>query len=1223
MGNNKSAARRAAAADAGRIDFSSTDAMINRVTDTANNNRIPLSHAEMYNLLNTYDPRSVIRLGSIDKQLFDNVEKRTNLHITSYLLLGRRAIARSPLSPKGTRTKSARTKGELYPLRRRYPAEACNKRTIDALSLLVRLLTQLHRMANKSWRKTTRHFLALAAICCFTSTRRILRNRFPTGIHNVRLTAYDREILAFHSWFTMVLVREGIAPCGKHEKILRAHGENPWRLSPSQIISVERKPSTYLIISPFFRQNYIGKTVNPWKRASVEYHDAIKNRENRALSDGENSRRAQVMAQLGIENFAWIPLHRDVHERDLLEIEKYLIRRYHPSMNNDFFTKYHRRRNRVSLKLTRQKKRLKKKTATAADRGLTTFVQVRRGRRKPKFNSLQNFLKHRLANNRHTATVKWRSGSHTIDKIPLLKRLFGTSPCVFTTVIDGKKESISCLLKTHIGLIRTQETGIIHIQDIQTKGVPLTRRVPALARLAKHKSAAEKFIRTASFDIVINTRMAAHRLNADVKNHKFIYDRICQITDTALRRWKVRLPQAIAIRIPYHPSIRMNQLKLAIYSILDNTPLNPSIRHYLKRTTRIVFTKRPSIGDILCNHIKIAKEHTFKSDTTECHCDAIDPDHTLPRIDGHLAFKATETEHTKFHALHLCTTNIPQPKSFDLESEATRALCEFASDLRPLVNPKFSRRKFTNVKKTDPNKQRHFNKQSLHNDLRKLGIKKTAVKHVLRDINNFYTTPPTQEAHTTSIPSIRTIINLYKTYSNKLIFSPLDKNPGCLFISCPCIQRKAIEETFVDDTDHYIEVDTTFDEIKLKLDKLYKQLKDPRKKRWGYIESGSLPYSYILHKMKDVERRRPLVSYRKHPFRRIFNVASRMITFIANTLETKHCNLSRCTDLLDRITKIQRLAHAKHGKHARFVYKMGDIKNMYTELRHEVIIKALDWALNTFRRQTRRNMLSATKYGRKGVYVGHTTLDSEIKLSLAEIRKIVLFDLENAVFNVGSDTRLRQIIGIPMGSPISAALAPLVCIYFEHLYFSGLENAENESVHGIRYVDDQLALAFYNTSDPQSKLDAIHLVEELSECYDEKMTMENEACNYNDSNSVIHTSNFVFLEARVHFDGHTICSKHNNKNELSVREENKQKFFRYHHFDSFASRQQKIGAIIETLVRTSRYTSNFADLKESTRLCRRELSILGYPKPFFNRALKKLRRTRPEIWAKMKIDHTE
>ena len=61
-----------------------------------------------------------------------------------------------------------------------------------------------------------------------------------------------------------------------------------------------------------------------------------------------------------------------------------------------------------------------------------------------------------------------------------------------------------------------------------------------------------------------------------------------------------------------------------------------------------------------------------------------------------------------------------------------------------------------------------------------------------------------------------------------------------------------------------------------------------------------------------------------------------------------------------------------------------------------------------------------------------------------------------------------------------------------------------------------------------------------------------------------------------------------------------------HHFDSFTSRHQKIGAIIKTLVRTSRYTSNFSDLKESTKLCQRELSLLGYPKHFFNRAIKKL-----------------
>ena len=58
------------------------------------------------------------------------------------------------------------------------------------------------------------------------------------------------------------------------------------------------------------------------------------------------------------------------------------------------------------------------------------------------------------------------------------------------------------------------------------------------------------------------------------------------------------------------------------------------------------------------------------------------------------------------------------------------------------------------------------------------------------------------------------------------------------------------------------------------------------------------------------------------------------------------------------------------------------IKQMYTELRHDVIVEALDWALDTFQKQTRRTTLSLPRYGRKGVYTGHTTIASEIKITL-------------------------------------------------------------------------------------------------------------------------------------------------------------------------------------------------------------------------------------------------
>ena len=125
---------------------------------------------------------------------------------------------------------------------------------------------------------------------------------------------------------------------------------------------------------------------------------------------------------------------------------------------------------------------------------------------------------------------------------------------------------------------------------------------------------------------------------------------------------------------------------------------------------------------------------------------------------------------------------------------------------------------------------------------------------------------------------------------------------------------------------------------------------------------------------------------------------------------------------------------------------MGDIKNnMYTELDHTIILKALDWAILTFKRNTRsRNpTVSLPKYGRKGVYIGRTTMSDEIYLTFDELKSIVKFDLENATFNLGSNITLRQLIGIPMGSPLSSALAPLVCIYFEHILFTSIDIENN------------------------------------------------------------------------------------------------------------------------------------------------------------------------------------
>ena len=130
--------------------------------------------------------------------------------------------------------------------------------------------------------------------------------------------------------------------------------------------------------------------------------------------------------------------------------------------------------------------------------------------------------------------------------------------------------------------------------------------------------------------------------------------------------------------------------------------------------------------------------------------------------------------------------------------------------------------------------------------------------------------------------------------------------------------------------------------------------------------------------------------------------------------------------------------------------------------------------------------------------------------------------------------------------------------------------------------------------------------------------MENEATNFSNADDVRESTSFKFLEAVIHVDRHQIYLKHFNKNGESISESNTQKFLRYHHFDSFAPRTQKVGAIIETVIRMSRYSSKKSDLLDSIRLLRTELRILHYPASIFRKALLKIGRrpdAEPRQWA--------
>ena len=117
--------------------------------------------------------------------------------------------------------------------------------------------------------------------------------------------------------------------------------------------------------------------------------------------------------------------------------------------------------------------------------------------------------------------------------------------------------------------------------------------------------------------------------------------------------------------------------------------------------------------------------------------------------------------------------------------------------------------------------------------------------------------------------------------------------------------------------------------------------------------------------------------------------------------------------------------------------------------------------------------------------------------------------------------------------------------------------------------------------------------------------MENEATNI-DELHVAEKSKFKFLEAMLHFKKHKIVLKHNNKNKSAIKKHNKQKYFRYHHMHSYMHNKQKIGVVIEALIRMARYSTRVRDLQKACDLTIKELQILNYNPKIISQAFRKL-----------------
>jgi hypothetical protein len=343
----------------------------------------------------------------------------------------------------------------------------------------------------------------------------------------------------------------------------------------------------------------------------------------------------------------------------------------------------------------------------------------------------------------------------------------------------------------------------------------------------------------------------------------------------------------------------------------------------------------------------------------------------------------------------------------------------------------------------------------------------------------------------------------------------------------------------------------------------------------------------VLPKEKDKQKMRPLVSYYHHPWKRIFNASCRAILFLLAQLRVFHLNLFRTQDFNARMNDIlQQLRADTYGEDTAFIFQPGDIKNMYTEIKHELVQRALMWLFDHFTHHRHHRILSVRRFGRRGVEFGRTA-DTEdfIHLTLDDVAMIVDFDLRNSIFSVGARLFLQQSVGLPMGSPNSPALAVLVCVYFEYHFHVSL-GASVKLFNGVRYMDDNINVAAYKKGDDESKKRAVALLQRAVKMYDEKMIVEVEN---------IANDEFTYLDHRVAMSADAVAVRYYNKNSAFIAATGRQKYFKYQHWYSNHAVASKRGVVLAILYRIQRSASSAPLVVASAMEFLDELLLLKYP----------------------------
>ena len=398
-------------------------------------------------------------------------------------------------------------------------------------------------------------------------------------------------------------------------------------------------------------------------------------------------------------------------------------------------------------------------------------------------------------------------------------------------------------------------------------------------------------------------------------------------------------------------------------------------------------------------------------------------------------------------------------------------------------------------------------------------------------------------------------IQQIKSENNNRILAPLDKNTGALISFCPSNYLKATLKLFnwTNDNAYYELCELNEDQILKLWKKLFQQNKTASD-LGNFNHNGRVPYAYAIPKDKDTKRFRPVVSYFKHPLKMIYNRAARALLFLLDYADIGNM-LKKCDDLIEKISLFT------FHNHYKLYLTTFDIKDMYTNLEHHLVIKNALWLLDFVNQKSRRKIICINKFGKKGVKWGRSfNPHKSTHIKFIDLINIIKLDIKNCYMKIGH-FMLRQIIGIPMGSPLSAILAILCCCIAEYNWQLSLRHSNIFArIFLTRYVDDGLIIIkqLINNKNERDKI-----VNDLFTKYPDKLRLLIEQ-----QGDKVH-----FLENCLQVKNSSISISHYNKNTEHLKSGFLKKL-NIIDYNTFAPFSQKIATVIGTLIRVQRMSND-------------------------------------------------